>query len=344
MDSKKAQLNFLLVFLVGVFILAIFIFRPFIYALALAAIFAVVFQPLYQKILKIFGQYHGLASFITTLIIIIFILTPLILLGIQIFKEASQLYFSLTDNSGKEAILNVFHDIIDRVHQLIPETSNFSFDLEQYVKQFATWLIQHLGAIFSNVAKMLVSTFIFLLAFYYFLKDGQELKKTIISVSPLADFEDETIFNKLELAINSVVKGNLVIALIQGTVAASGLAIFGVPNPVLWGTVAAITALIPGIGTSLVMIPAVLYLFLGDQILPATGLLLWGIVAVGLIDNFLGPKIVGRGMKLHPLLVILSVLGGITLFGPIGFILGPLSLSLFCALFEIYFSLFKKAD
>lgn len=344
MDSHKYQLNFLLVFLIGTFVLALFIFRPFAYALALAAIFAVVFQPLYQKILKYIGRYPGLASFLTTLLIIIFILAPLTLLGMQIFKEARQLYFSLADNSGREVILNLFRDATSRLHELIPETRNFSFDLGQYLRQFAGGLIQNIGAIFSNFAKMLASGFIFLLAFYYLLKDGREFKKTVMAVSPLADTEDELIFNKLELAINSVVKGNLVIAFIQGISTAAGLAIFGVPNPVLWGTVAAITALIPGLGTSLVIVPAILYLYLSGHFLPAAGMTIWGVLAVGLIDNFLGPKIVGRGMRLHPLLVILSVLGGLALFGPVGFILGPLALSLFCALFEIYFSLVKKAD
>jgi len=116
-----------------------------------------------------------------------------------------------------------------------------------------------------------------------------------------------------------------------------------VPSAILWGVIAAITALIPGFGTSLVIIPAILYLFLTGHIVQAVGLVIWGALAVGLIDNFLGPKLVGRGMHLHPLLVILSVLGGAALFGPIGFLLGPLCLGLFLTLFDIYFYLSKKS-
>ena len=158
----------------------------------------------------------------------------------------------------------------------------------------------------------------------------------------MRDIHDETIFNKLALAINSVVRGNLAVAIIQGILTAVGFTIFGVPNAVLWGSVAAITALIPGIGTALVIFPAIIFLFISGEALSAFGLLLWGVMAVGLIDNFLGPKLASRGMRLHPFLILLSIFGGIGFFGPIGFLLGPIILSLLFALLEIY-SLISKA-
>ncbi|MBU3901624.1 AI-2E family transporter [Patescibacteria group bacterium] len=343
MDNQKTQFNFLLLFLAGAFILAVFIFRPFIYALILAVIGAVVFQPVYRQILKLFSRWPSIAAWLTTILIIVFILTPLVLLGIQVFKEARQLYFSLAENSGREVILNIFRSAAGKIQQVFPEANNFSLNFDQYIKQGVAWLLQNLGAIFSNFAGILMNSFLFLIAFYYLLKDGAKLKKVVMAISPLSGEENETIFNKLELAINSVVRGNLIIALIQGVLTSTGLAIFGIPNPVLLGLVAAITALIPGFGTSLVIVPAIIYLFLSNQTAPAFGLIIWGTLAVGLIDNFLGPKLVGRGMKLHPLMVILSVLGGAAFFGPIGFLLGPLALSLFFALFDIYFYLLKKA-
>ena len=115
-----------------------------------------------------------------------------------------------------------------------------------------------------------------------------------------------------------------------------GFWIFGVPNAILWGSFAAIAALIPGIGTALVLTPAILFLFARGEIFSAIGLLAWGVGVVGLIDNFLGPRLMGRGIELHPLIILLSVLGGIGFFGPIGFLLGPLIVSLFFALLDIY--------
>jgi predicted PurR-regulated permease PerM len=164
----------------------------------------------------------------------------------------------------------------------------------------------------------------------------------VVLVSPFVDSDDEAILNKLHLAINSVFKGNLTIALIQAFMTALGFAIFGVPNFVLWGTLAGICALIPTVGTSLVLIPGIIYLVLNGMGIYALGLLIWSIGAVGLIDNLLGPRLIGKEIAVHPLLVLFSVLGGISFFGPIGFILGPLSASLFLALLEIYISSSKN--
>jgi len=186
---------------------------------------------------------------------------------------------------------------------------------------------------------MAMGAFIFLVALYYLLKDGQKLKVAIIALSPLSDTDDETISQKLRGAINAVMKGSLLIAFIQGVLTSAGFAIFGVPNAILWGSVAVIAALIPGIGTALVLIPAILFLFITGEMFSGVGLIVWGVVAVGLVDNFLGPKLVGHGMQLHPLIILLSVFGGIGFFGPIGFLLGPLAISLLFVLIDIYFSL-----
>lgn len=325
----------------GTFVLAFFIFRPFLYALILATVFAVVFQPIYQRIVNYIRGRQGLAALATILIVIIFIFTPLIFLGIQIFQEAQQLYSVITEGDGKDTVLNFFGGLADSIQKYFPATQEFSVNVDQYFKQGLGWLLGNLGSVFTGFAKMAVSVFIFLIALYYLLKDGQKFKTAVIALSPLSDADDEAISKKLGMAIDSVVKGNLLIALIQGVLTTAGFLIFGVPNAMLWGSVAAIAAFIPGIGTALVLAPAIVFLFLTGEFFPALGLLAWGVGAVGLVDNFLGPKLVSRGIKLHPLIILLSVLGGIGFFGPIGFLLGPLTISLLFALLDIYFSLMK---
>ena len=188
------------------------------------------------------------------------------------------------------------------------------------------------------MASFFLSLFIFFIALYYLLRDGVSLKNLIISYSPLRDSYDETVFDKLELAVNSVVRGNLTIACIQGVLSGLGFWLFGVPNAVLWGAVTAIAALVPGLGTALIFTPLIIYLFLTGHSAAAAGLAMWGALAVGFIDNMLGPRLIGQGIKLHPLLVLLSVLGGITFFGPIGIFMGPLALSLLFAFLTIYTS------
>ena len=345
-NHQKSELYFLLASLAGIFILVFFIFKPFFYALVLAIVFAIVFRPLHKKMLTLTRDRKGLAAFLATISVLIVVVVPLAFLGIQIFQEATGLYSSLAQNGGatdplrqsfsEASLFRGVGDILQSLARFSPVPID-SLDINQYLKQGLSWLLQHLGSLFANVAKAIMGVFIFLVALYYLFKDGHKLKKAVVALSPLRDIYDETIFSKLALAINSVIRGSLTVALVQGILTAVGFAIFGVPNATLWGSVAAIAALIPGIGTALVLLPAIFYLFFNGETFFAVGLFLWGMTAVGLIDNFLGPKLVERGIRLHPFLILLSILGGIGFFGPLGFLLGPLVLSLFFVLLEIYF-------
>lgn len=337
MANQKTELYFLLALLFGIIVLTFYIFQPFLFAIILAVIFATIFAPVHNRFLKISRQNRGLAALLTTLFVLIVIVVPITFLGIQIFKEATQLYVSLADNGGSSSLLQGIESFVRSLG--VPFFPAGPVDFSIYVKQILSWVIQNLGTIFSNVAKIIVDIFMFLIALYYLFKDGDQLKKSVIALSPLQDTYDETIFRKLSRAINSVVRGSFSVALVQGVMTAVGLTIFGVPNSVLWGSVASVSALIPGLGTSLIIIPSVLFLFFSGATSSAFGLLMWGVAAVGLIDNILGPKIVGKGAKLHQFIIMLSMLGGLIYFGPLGIFLGPLVVTLLFVFLEIYASI-----
>lgn len=341
MIYKKSEFYFILALLVGISILTFLIFKPFLYTFFLAVIFATVFAPVHKKMLTLAHNKRGLAALLTTALILIVIVVPITFLGTQIFKEGTALYVSLIDNGEAVSFLHGVEDVLRGLGT--PFASTDPLDFGQYMKQGLSWMIQHLGVIFSNVARIAAGIFILLIALYYLLKEGPVLKKFVVAMSPLQDAHDEIIFRKLSLAINSVVRGSILVGLTQGVLAAIGLAIFGVPNPVLWGSVAAITSLIPGVGTALVLVPSILFLLFVGETTSAVGLLVWGILAVGLVDNVLGPKLTSRGVQIHPFLILLSILGGISLFGPIGFLFGPLTLSLLFVFLEIY-ALIRKGQ
>jgi predicted PurR-regulated permease PerM len=340
MRYQTSELYFIFALLAGAGVLTFFIFQPFLYALILAVIFATVFEPVHKRILAVTREKAGLAALLTTAFVLVVIVVPITFLGVQIFNEAIQLYFSLVDNGGTATLSSGIGQVMQNLG--VPFLPAESLEVSQYMKQGLDWLIQNMGTVFSNVTKIMVGIFVLLVALYHLFKEGSRIKKTVIGLSPLQDVYDETIFNKLQLAINSVVRGSISIGVIQGVVAATGLAIFGVPNPVLWGSVASISALIPGFGTSLVLIPAILFLFFTGAGTAALGLLVWGILAVGLVDNVLGPKLMGRGTKLPSFLVLLSILGGVSFFGPIGLLFGPLVLSMLLAFLEIYSAIRKE--
>lgn len=335
---------YFLLFCLAVSIIVVYlIVQPFLTSLVLAAMFAFIFQPVYRKFLCFTHQRAELSALATTAVAIILIVLPITFLGILIFKESTELYQMLA-GEDKSGLIEISENIIDRLRAILSIPENFKPDIAQYARQGLETLVSNLGAIFSSFAKMLLNTFMFLTAFYFFLKDGRKLKDYFVALSPLADSNDEIIVSRLQSAVSATVKGNLALGFIQGILTSIGFAIFGVPNAALWGSVAAVAALVPGIGTALVIAPAIIFLFLTGNTFGGIGLMVWGVTAVGLVDNLLGPRLLGRGMQLHPLAVFLSVLGGLAFFGPLGFFLGPLAINVCLALIDIYFSLKARQE
>jgi predicted PurR-regulated permease PerM len=179
------------------------------------------------------------------------------------------------------------------------------------------------------------------LTIFYFLKDGEGWRETLLRLSPLSSSADEKILAKLSQTINGVLKGYLLIAFIQGTLMGIGLTIFRVPNSAIWAVVAGIAATIPPLGTAVVSVPAVIFLFATGHTGLAIGFLIWAVLIVGAGDNFLNPYIVGHKIDVPPFLILFSVLGGISLLGPVGILIGPLTVSLLYTLVEIYQKEFK---
>lgn len=341
MHTNIPQSYFLVALLAIAAALSFFVFRPFITVLVLAMIFAVVLQPLYRGVTRWSrDRFPGFAAFATILITAVCILMPLSFIAVHIADDAERLYDSLVDGTAGTYLDTLFVYVDEATAQYAPGLSvsaiELSASIDQYMKNGLIWLAQNLGGVFSSAAQFLLYLFIFLIALYYLLRDGAKLRQSFISISPLTQSDDDIVLNRLERAINSVIRGSLTVALIQGVLTSIGFTFFGVPHPVLWGVAAALSALIPGVGTSLVLIPGVAYLFIIGAAGAAAGLLLWSVLAVGLVDNLLGPRLVGKGMELHPLLVLLAVFGGLAFFGPAGIFLGPLSISLLFALFSIY--------
>lgn len=341
--ENKTQHYFFLVILIAVAVLTICIFYPYLSSLLVAIVFSVIFRPLHRRVSLIFSkgnQGNSFSALITLLILAILVITPLIFLGKQIYVESESLYYSLTDEGKRSQVIDSLNSLSqslsNRLYGIFPAYNFDSFNITRYIQNFLEWSFANLDTIFSGISKFILQTFVMLFALFYLLRDGGRFKRSMIALSPLADNHDEQIFGKLRLAIRSVVVGSLTVSVIQGFLTGLGFFIFGVPHAALWGSFAVIAALIPGIGTALVIIPGVVYLFFASSNLFALGLFIWGVLAVGLIDNYLGPVLVNRGVNIHPFLILLSVMGGLIFFGPIGFIAGPLLVALLFALLEIY--------
>jgi predicted PurR-regulated permease PerM len=273
MQTKPNTHYFLITLLLLSLLLIYFITQPFLGALLLAAIFSYLFQPIYQKIKKWNKVGESGSAFITTILSIAVVIAPLIFLGIQIFNESTSLYRSLIANSGA-GIIGLIEQTINQFQSNLPIETKFEFNVSEYIKQTLDIVIQNLGSLFTSLAQIILNTFVFLTAFYFFLKDGNKLKSYIIELSPLTLKENNLILSRLATSVSAAVKGNVIIGIIQGILTGIGFALFGVPNAVLWGGVAAIAAFIPGIGTALVITPGILFLFLTGNTFEGIGLLL----------------------------------------------------------------------
>ncbi len=309
------------------------LFAPFGGALALAAIIVTICYPLYERILRVVPKRNKtIASLLSVLMVLLVVVIPLGILGSFVLREALSVY-SLFNSNTYLSFTNQIADIEVLVQKLIP---GFSIDIATYVQQIASFIATHLVSLFAGTASTLFLFFLALIASFYFFRDGKMFTSYIVKASPLKDIQDELILKRLATSVRSVALGTVLVALIQGVLTGIGLSLFGFDRAILWGCLAAISALIPGVGTTVVFVPAVIYLIATGSHLLAGGVALWGVLAVGFIDNLIGPYLMSRGNSLHPFLILLSVLGGIGVFGPIGFIIGPVILSFFMVLLELY--------
>jgi len=341
MNKDILQRYFFIVLLLLVSVVIFFIFLPFMEVIVLSVIFAIILNPLHRILTKFFKGRSGISAFVVILLFTVVIIVPTFFLGNQILNESKDLYSVLTNKTE----LNYAHRITDAIESPVQKFfPNFSFDIGEYVGFGMDLIISHLSGIISSVFSVVMGIILIFISLYFFLRDGSKFKKVLINLSPMDNEYDEQIFSKIKQTIISTMRGVLLIAIIQGFLTGVGMKIFGVPNAALWGSVSAVASLVPGLGTAIIFIPAVIYMFIVGNTLFAIGLLLWGMFLVGLVDNFLSPYLYSRGVEIHQLIMLFAVLGGLSLFGPIGFIFGPIIVALFFSLIEIYQTLILKKN
>lgn len=332
MVQKKIQIISFFTLLLVVLGIVIAIWLPFFQLLCMAVILAILFLPVHKRILARIES-PSLAAFTSVMLMVVIVIIPLSLLSTLLFKEVAGMYRSFT---AGEIVIHK-QDIIKNLPTTIqPFAENLSQDINEVLSRFTTNAFQTVSNILANVAGFIVAFFLLMFTIFFLLRDGSQMKKIFIDIFPLSDNYEHKLFAEVEESISGVVKGSLILALIQGAVGTIGYFIFGVPQPLLWGVFTVLAALVPTVGTSLAVIPAVAFLFLTGQNGNAVGMAIWGAFAVGLIDNMVGPKIIGSTTKMHPMLVLFSILGGVQLFGFLGVLLGPIIMAVLVALVSIY--------
>ena len=208
-------------------------------------------------------------------------------------------------------------------------------------KRTGGYLIGSLTKVTQVGASFLINLFVMFYAMFFFLIDGPKMLRTLMGYLPLSGSDKDNLVRVGLSVSRATIKGTLVIGVIQGALGGLGLAVAGVTGWAFWGTIMVVLSIIPGVGTALVWVPAVIYLLISGKTVAGIGLAIWSVAVVGTVDNVLRPRLVGREAKMPDLLILVSTLGGLSLFGALGLVVGPVIAALFLTALTIYGHMFK---
>jgi predicted PurR-regulated permease PerM len=333
--------------LILVVIAAVFfaMLRPFLVSILLAAILAGLIYPVYSWMRHRIWNQPTFCSIICVVLVLLLIILPLIstlgLLTIQAlqFKDAVDDKVKQVIEKGPGWIERLKqHPLVERIDI---EEINWQAKAAEGAKLLSTLLIKAITKTSQSTFQTVAMSFIMLYTLFYFLIDGPSLLNRIKYLSPLEDEYEELIIKKFISITKATMKGTIIIGVIQGSMGGVIFAIFGVGSSVFWGTVMVILSIIPGIGAALIWVPAVAIKMLTGHVGPGIGILVGGML-ISVSDNFLRPLLIGKDTKMHTLLILFSTLGGIALFGIVGFILGPILAAVFLTVTDIYASEYRE--
>jgi predicted PurR-regulated permease PerM len=340
---------FVLLLVVAVTALFLAVAWPFLEPLLLGALLAGLFHPLYRWITRLLGGRQSLGAVVTLLVLLILVLGPVsAFLGIvvqQALTVSDQAIPWLRQHVGAASTFNLHDWLVQRFPALadyVPSQEQLLQHVGTAAKSAGAFLVTVLSRMTATTAALILNLFVMLYAMFFFFKDGRTILERIFYYLPLKDEDESRMLARFTSITRATVKGTVVIGIIQGALAGIAFWLAGIDGAAFWGTIMTILSIVPGIGAALVWVPAVIILFINGQYLPATLLLAWCAAVVGTIDNFLRPALVGRDAKMPDLLILIGTLGGLFLFGPIGFIVGPIVCGLFLTVWDIYGATFKE--
>jgi predicted PurR-regulated permease PerM len=314
-------------------------------AIVLALLIASVLYPMYAWVKRLFGGREVLGS----LFMILFILTVLVLpvswfVG-TLSNEAFEFYNKTRDSVSLSQIQQTLEgDSVwaQRIRkwgkmaglEITPETvEGLASSLG---KKIGLFLYSQISPLASNLLSFLVHFFLMMLTIYYLFRDGGRLREYIFQLVPMPKEQLEKVANKFQEMGKAIIVGNGLSGIIQGILGGFGFFIFGMGSPFLWGTVMAFTAFLPIVGVSAVFIPATAILMLQGKVGTAIAYLIYNMTYSSIMEYLVKPRLIGKGMKMNQLLVFIGILGGMTLFGILGLVYGPLIITIFLTLAEIY--------
>lgn len=313
---------------------------PFLQLIFLAALFAALFAPLYRRILDYVGNREPLAAAITLIVVMVFVGGPISIvfsaaLGQALDVAQSARPWVQQQFSTPGAISGLLENLpfYDRIE---PYREHALARVSELAGAFSRSLLDWLQSATIGTVNAALSILIVLYTMFYFLMDGDRLLYYMLYYLPLNDEDEGKLLNRFVSVTRATLRGTAVIGVLQGALAGMALYFSGVPSPLFWSVTMMFLSVVPGVGTALVWVPAVIWLFFSGAVLAAIAVAAFCAIVVGTLDNVLRPRLVGNDVELHDLMIFFSTLGGLLWFGFTGFIIGPIIAALFVTIWELY--------
>ena len=335
-------------FFLGLFLISFFmigwLLLPFLSTIVLAAVTTGVFNPVYRFMTKKFRISQAFSALITCVLIFFILFVPILFFTGVLSREVYDFYLM-----GKTAVLDgqikkflETHQVIERANILLSNINiqvsieDLNRSLSELGKAFGLFLFDQLKSITSNIFSVIANFFFMLLIIFFLLLDSSKLIEFIVDLSPLPKEQDEKLIQKFKDMAGAILVGNGLGGIIQGTIGGIVFALFGLNAPFLWGVLMALLAFLPIVGIGVVFLPTALFMFIKGRLFAGIFFIVFYMILSFGVEYILKPKIVGDRVKMHTLLVFLAIIGGMKLFGILGIIYGPLIVTCFLTLVDIY--------
>jgi predicted PurR-regulated permease PerM len=319
------------------------ILLPFYGVIMWGSIAAMLFAPWYRWLLPRFKNRATLAALVTLAAVVVIVIFPLVMIAAALAREAALVYQRI--ESGQLNIVGYFQTVFNLLPAWITDILGGAglSDFDSLQKKITNVLLKgsqfiatQALSIGQNTFEFFTSIFITLYLAFFLIRDGKQLARSIRHAIPLAPIHKNELIAKFATVIRATVKGNLIVALIQGILGGLAFWVLGVGAAVLWAVLMAFLSLLPAVGAALVWLPVAVYFFITGSIWQGVVLIAWGVLVIGLVDNLLRPLMVGKDTQMPDYVVMITTLGGMTVFGINGFVLGPAIAAMFIAVWHIY--------
>ena len=332
-----------LLLLVAITLAFAWVLQPFYGAILWAIVVAVLFAPVYRRLLARMGDRRSLAAAVTLLIVIAIVILPLTMVATSLIQEATGLVTKI--QSGEYNFGNYLQQILDALPGWakglierfnLTDFSGLREQLKDGLMKGGQVLAPQALSIGMNTFEFVIQSGIMLYLLFFLLRDGRALAERIKEAIPLHTHQKSALFARFADVVRATVKGGIVVAIVQGALGGVAFWFLGIHAALLWAVLMAFLSLVPAVGAALVWLPVAIYFLATGAIWQGIGLILYGVLVIGLVDNVLRPMLVGKETKLPDYVVLISTLGGIEVFGLNGFVIGPLIAAMFMVSWEIF--------